>query len=79
MRVLVVNVRVVLVFVSHRRVAMPVGVLAFSDDAIFVQVLMMLVMDMFMAVLQEFVGVGMAVPFGQVEPHAETHQRPCDQ
>ena len=78
-RVLVVDVRVVLVLVSHRCMAMPVRVLAFGRDALFVSVLVVFVMDVLMGVLHGFMCVDMTVPFGQVKPDPYGHERSCKQ
>ena len=60
---LVMGVREMGVGVHHRFMPVPVGVLGARRSRCVVPVLMVLIMDMFVAVLHRLVGVGVLMPF----------------
>ena len=76
MGMLVVDVRVVLVGMDHRVMAVPVRVFGSGWRAIGMNVPMVLVMVVRMAVLQRLVRVLVPVAFRQMQPHADGHQDP---
>ena len=64
--------------VRLRLVAVPVAVSRARSDRFVVGVAMVLVVHVFMPVLQRFVRVLMLMPFGQMDPHAQCHERARD-
>ena len=75
MRVSVVNVRVVRMLVSHRRVLMRVFMCCMVIPTVIMFVLVVLVMVVQVTVFNRFVGVGVLVVFCQMQPDTQPHQR----
>lgn len=75
-RVLVamMQVRVVWMFVPHRRVMMPVTMWLAGGIASAMSVLVMRVVDVIVFVVHRLVSVLMFVAFGEVQPDADAHQ-----
>ena len=78
-RVPVVRVRVVLVRVCHRIVAMAVAVARTRRHRFVVLMLMMLVVHMFVRVFQRLVVMHVCMPLRQMQPNAQRHQCRSDQ
>ena len=74
MRVPVVNVWEMRVAVPQLGVGVPVAVFLAAIPASRMVVLMVFVVNMFVAVYQHFVDMLMIVFFSQMQPHAQTHQ-----
>lgn len=74
MAVPVMQVGIMGVPVDHRRMAMPMAVRLTRRDARRVIMLVMCVVDMAMLVFERFVGMFVAVRFGQVQPKSNRHQ-----
>lgn len=70
------RIRKVLMAVRHRLVAVPVHMLAYRARTVrvHVHVLMVLIVYVLMAVLENFVRVFMTMRFGQMQPHANAHK-----
>ena len=70
----VVNVRVVRVAMGHCSVFVPVAVTAWAAPAWFMLMLMVFIMAVFVLMLHLLVDMFMPMVFGQVQPHAHSHQ-----
>ena len=70
-----VEVGIVRVSVADRRVAMPVGVGLAGRVLRRVRMLMVVVVHMTMLVFQRLVLMRVFVPFGEMQPDADAHQR----
>ena len=75
MLVLMVHVWKVFMAVRQRLMAMPVHVFSHRVHTIGVHMLMVRIMFVFMAVLQNFVRMFMPVRLGQVQPDANSHEQ----
>ena len=75
MRVSVVNVRVMRMLVSLRRVLMRVLMCCMVIPTVIMFVLVVLVMVVQVRVFNRFVGVGVFVVFCQMQPDTQPHQR----
>lgn len=78
MAVPVMQVRIMSVTVSHRRMAMPMAVRLTRGGAGRMIMLMMAVMNMAMLMLERLVGMLMAVRFGEVQPESDGHEHSGD-
>lgn len=74
MPVLVMDIRIMRMTVGERHVGMLMGVRFAAVPLEIVRVLVVLVMHVAMRVGDWLMGVQMVVTFGQVQPHARTHQ-----
>ena len=72
---LVMDVRIMRMTVSQRRVGVLVGVRFMSVPVEIVRVLVVFIVYVSVGVRDRRVGVQVLVPFGQVQPYARTHQR----
>lgn len=75
MRMSVVNVRVVRMLVSHRRVLMWMFMRFTRIPTVIMFVLVVLVMVVHVRVFHRFVGVGVLMVFRQMQPDTQPHQR----
>lgn len=75
MNVAVVNIREMRVRMGNTRVLMGVRVRLFSVPLEIVRVLVMLVVPVAVVVVQDFVSVKMFVPFTNMQPDSQSHER----
>ena len=71
----VVNVRIMRMAVPHDWVLVPVGMPVLAAPAWFMRMLVVFIVAVLVLMRQRRVKVFMRMVFGQVQPHAQRHQR----